>query len=296
MSTGVHVPAIAAYLAFAIADSCIKAVGGRLGIFEIAFAMNVVAVAVIVPALRNGGGGWRHFWKTPQPLRVHGRALCGLVTGLCSVYAFSTIPLKDVYALFFLAPLFVTAMSVVLLGETAGAWRWTAVAIGFAGVLLALRPGFREIEAGHLAAAVSGLATGISIVIMRSLDPQVRRSSVLGMLFAYSLATSFALMMVFGFTLPRGSEVPLLLLGGAGIGVGQVALLAATRNGHANRVAPFAYTQLLWGLLIGAAVFGEYPDLAGIAGMACIVGAGLLTVLRDRLRQQARGGASLYTQ
>lgn len=274
----VYVLAFGAYLLFSIADACIKAVGGRLGVFEIAFAMNVFAIVVIL-ALRRGGESWRGFWRTPQPLRVHGRAWCGLISGFCSVYAFSMVPLVDAYALIFLAPFFVTLMSMLLLGEQVERVRWIAVALGFAGVLLAVRPGFRELEAGHLAAVTSGLATGTAIVILRSLDASVKKTNVLGTQFSYALVASTLMLAVVGYQVPSFQELLILVLAGVTMGLGQVALLAAARAGRASQVAPAVYSPLLWALVIGALFFGEFPDFVAILGMACIVCAGLLNVL-----------------
>lgn len=281
--TNVYVLGFGAYLAFSVADACIKSVGARLGVFEIALGMNAFAVAVIL-LMRPEGERWRDFWRTEQPLRVHARALCGLTSGLCSVYAFSTIPLVDVYALFFLAPFFVTVMSTLILGEQVGVRRWAAVALGFAGVLLAVRPGFRDLGPGHVAALVSAISTGTSIIVMRSMSPGVKRTSVLGTLFAYALVVNFAVLAVRGYDVPRSADWLMLLLGGVSIGIGQMALLAAIRNGKASQVAPAAYSQLGWALVIGAVVFGEFPDPVAILGMACIVVAGLVTVLRERVR------------
>lgn len=167
LSSNVYALSFGAYLAFSVADACIKAIGTRLGVFEIAFGMNVFAVAIILLA-RPRGESWRRFWQTPQPLRIHARAWFGLISGLCSVYAFSTVPLVEAYALLFLAPFFVTLLSVLLLREQVSLVRWMALALGFAGVLLAVRPGLRELAPGHLAALASGLATAASIIVMRA--------------------------------------------------------------------------------------------------------------------------------
>ena len=283
MSSNVYALAFGAYLLFSIADACIKAVGARLGVFEIAFSMNLVAIAVIVVVSRDGEH-WRNFWKTPQPFRVLGRAACGLVSGIGSVYALSNVPLVDVYALLFLSPFFVTIMSMAILRERVGMRRWVAVAIGFAGVLLTVRPGFRELDLGHLAALAAGLGTGCSIIIMRSLDPAVRRTSVLGTLFACALAMNLTMILVVGFKLPDLRELAILVVAGITMGLGQLALLAATRSGKASQVAPAAYSPLVWALVIGALFFGEIPDLLAIVGTLCIVAAGLVTVFREGVR------------
>jgi drug/metabolite transporter (DMT)-like permease len=284
LTSNVYVTAFLAYLVFSIADSCIKAVGPRVGVVEISFAMSLVA-AVTVVLFSGRDQGWTGFWRTPQPLRVHGRAICGVISGLGSSFAFTTVPLVEAVAVLFLAPFFVTVLSRIVLREQVGPWRWTAVAIGFAGVLLAVRPGFATVEPGHLAALAAGMATGTAIVIMRSLHPDVRRSSVLGMLFAYSLAVKFTLLALLGYAVPGAGDMLILVIAGVCAGLGQISLLAATRAGSASQVAPFAYTQLGWAIVFGAAIFGEIPDALAICGICCIVAAGLMTVFRDRLQR-----------
>jgi drug/metabolite transporter (DMT)-like permease len=288
VTSNVYVLAFSAYFVFSIADSCIKAVGPRVGVIEISFAMSIAAACTVV-VFSGRNERWRGFWRTPQPMRVHGRAICGVISGLGSSYSFTTIPLVEAVAVLFLAPFFVTVLSRFFLSEQVGLWRWSAVAIGFAGVLLAVRPTFGTVEPGHLAALAAGMATGTAIVIMRSLSAEVRRTSVLGMLFAYSLAIKFTLLAALGFGVPGPGDLAILLVAGVCAGFGQIALLAATRSGNANQVAPFAYTQLGWAIIFGAVIFGEIPDAFAIAGICLIVTAGLMTVFREQLRRvQAR--------
>ena len=286
MTSNVYVLAFLAYFVFSIADSCIKAVGPRVGVLEISFAMSAVAVLTIV-LFSGRDEQWRGFWRSPQPFRVHGRAVCGVISGIGSVYAFTTIPLVDACAVLFLAPFFVTVLSRLVLGEEIGAFRWCAVAVGFAGVLLVVRPTFQTVETGHVAALAAGMATGCAIVIMRSLSPGVRRASVLGLLFTYALVVKSALLFALGFAIPGLADGAALAVAGACAGLGQIALLGATRAGHASQVAPFAYTQLGWAVVFGAFFFGEIPDAVAVGGICCIVAAGLMTVLRERLKRSS---------
>ncbi len=106
---------------------------------------------------------------------------------MLGVIAFTSIPLAEVYALIFLAPLFVTLLSIVVLKEHVGPWRWFAVMAGFVGVLLVVRPGFRELELGHLAALCIALLAAISVILMRSLSAHETRTTMLGFLMLYVL-------------------------------------------------------------------------------------------------------------
>ncbi|MBN9268904.1 MAG: DMT family transporter, partial [Mesorhizobium sp.] len=150
MTNGI-VLALIAYASYSFSDAVIKSLGGQFTVFEIGFFSTLFAGCFLF-FTRPAGERWRDFWRTKRPWAVQARAWAGMASGVLSVYAFTTIPLAEVYALIFLAPLFVTILSTVVLKEKVGPWRWLAVAAGFAGVMLVVRPGFRELHLGHLAA------------------------------------------------------------------------------------------------------------------------------------------------
>src|SRR5690606_3508326 len=99
------------------------------------------------------------------------------------------------YALIFLAPLFVTLMSMFLLREQVGPWRWFAIIAGFCGVLLVVRPGFRDVEIGHVAAVVVALLAAFSVILMRSLSARETRTTMLGFLMLYIIVFNGAAML-----------------------------------------------------------------------------------------------------
>lgn len=279
----VYILALLAYAAFSITDASVKGAGGQLTIFEIAFIVNVFAgLALLIT--RHPNEKWRDFWRTPYPLAVHGRAICGVVASLCGVYAFTTIPLAHAYALVFLSPLFVTIMSALVLKEYVGPWRWSAVVIGFIGVLLVVKPGYLPFELGHLAAIGTGLGTGTAIIILRRVGGKVKTTSMLGTLILYLLAINAVAMMFRGITVPTWRELALLALAGVCYGLGQWAFVLAARYGNANQIAPMHYSQLAWAVVFGILLFGEYPDALALVGIVVIASAGLLTIIRERLR------------
>ena len=184
MKSGI-ILALAAYAIYAWGDGIIKGLGGQLSIFEIGFFTTFFA-AIFLFFLKPEGEQWRGFWRMEQPWAVHARALSGLVGGVLGVYALTTIPLAEVYALIFLAPLFVTLLSIVILKEQVNRWRWAAVVAGFAGIMLVVRPGFRAMELGHLAALLVALLAATIIILMRSLA-QEKQTTMLGVLVGYCL-------------------------------------------------------------------------------------------------------------
>lgn len=272
----------AAYASFAWGDALIKGVGGRASVFAIGLVATLAAAAVIGIAFRPEGERWRGFWRMRNPLAVQARALSGALAGVLGIYAFTTIPLAEAYALIFLAPLLVTLLSALALGERVGPWRWSAVAIGLLGVLLVLRPGFRAVEPGHAAAFGVALCAACSVVLLRALAGREKGTSLLGVLLLYAIALQGGLMLATGAPLPGADALGWIVLAGVFAGLGQIALLAAARRTEASGLAPIHYTQIGWAVLLGALFFDEHPDRLALAGLLALALAGLLTALRER--------------
>lgn len=281
MNSGI-ILALIAYAVYAWGDGVIKGLGGSLSVFEIGF-FNILFAAVFLFFLTPEGESWRGFWRMQRPWAVHARAASGLAAGILSVYAFTTIPLAEVYALIFLAPLFVTLLSIVVLKEKVGLWRWAAVVAGFAGIMLVVRPGFRELELGHFAALLVAFLAALTIILMRSLAEE-KQTTMLGVLIAYGLVFNGAAAAATTFAMPGWQLLGMLALSGACTAGGHRLQLLATRRSPANQIAPTHYSQIIWAVVIGAAFFNEYPDWIALIGLAVVVGSGLLTLVREQLR------------
>ena len=275
--------ALVAYAVYSWGDAAIKALGGGLSVFEIGFYMTLVS-AVCIALTTPKDEKLLHFWRMKRPWAVQARALSGTAASVLSVIAFTTIPLAEVYALIFLAPLFVTLMSVFLLKEQVGPWRWFAIIAGFAGVLLVVRPGFRELEIGHIAAVVVALLAAFSVILMRSLSARETRTTMLGFLVLYIIGFNGVAMLVTGARTPTLQEAAILLVAGIFAATGNILLLRATRFAPANQLASTHYSQIVWAVVLGALFFQEEPDLLAILGLAIIGSSGLLTVARERIR------------
>lgn len=274
--------AFLAYATYSWSDAGIKALGGQLSIFEIGFFLTLVSGTCIF-LTKPGEERWRDFWRMKRPWAVQARAISGLAASVLSVIAFTTIPMAEVYALIFLAPLFVTILSLVFLKEQVGPWRWFAVVAGFAGVLLVMRPGMRTLEIGHFAALAVAFLAAITVILMRSLRGE-NRTTMLGFLILYGLVFNAIAISLTHLTLPTLKQAGFLLAAGMCSAAGHISLLRATRFAVANQIAPTHYSQIMWAVVIGALLFNEHPDSWSIAGLAVIAGAGLLTVVRERIR------------
>lgn len=275
--------ALLGYAVWAWGDGFTKSLGGELPVFQIVFLISCFSSLTIL-LTRPRGERWRDFWRMERPLVIQARAATGVVSGFCGVYAFTTIPLAEAYALIFLAPLLITVLSVAVLKESVGPWRWAAVFAGFAGVLLVVRPGFRELDLGHFAGLAVASMFAVSQIILRSLASRERYTAMFGTGFIYNLTAYGTAAFVAGFAMPDAWQVARLAIIGICSGSGQIILLRVARSAPANVVAPMHYSQIAWAVLIGAVFFDEVPDALAFAGLLVLAGAGLLTLVREKVR------------
>jgi drug/metabolite transporter (DMT)-like permease len=267
------------YAVFSCADALVKSLGGRLPIFEMGFFITLFALFA-VPFVRRPSERWRDMFRMHRPGLVLLRSVAGTVAGIFGVFAFTTLPLAEVYALIFLAPVFVTLLSIPFLGERIGWRRSLAVFAGFAGVLLVVRPGFRELSLGHLAAIGIALSGAITVIVLRALGPTERRITLMGTVMIMALVANFFLML-FDFRTPSPLDLVKCAAAGLLAGFGHVLIMAALRAAPANRIAPGQYSQIVWAMILGAMFFDEFPDSTALAGIALVTFAGLFTFIRE---------------
>jgi drug/metabolite transporter (DMT)-like permease len=271
-----------AYASFSWGDATIKSLGGHVSVFEIGF-FSILFSAAFIFFSKPKDERWRQFWQMNRPWAVHARAISGLFAGICGVYAFTTVPLAEAYALIFLSPLFVTILSAVFLKEDIGVWRWTAVFAGIIGVFLVVRPGFRALELGHVAAICVAFLAALTIVLLRSLAGREKRTSIMGVLVIYGLVFNGAAAIP-EFRMPGLPEFAAFVFIGLCTAVGQITLLVATKITPASQIAPAHYSQILWAVAIGSLFFAEYPDGIAMVGLIVIAASGLLTMMREKIR------------
>ncbi len=273
--------AFSAYALYSCCDAIIKGLGSGLSVYEIAFFTTLFS---LIPAFfttpRGKGENWLEFWKLTNPWLVHLRGLSGLIGNISIIYAFVSIELAEAYSLAFLAPVFIVIISVVILKESVSLQRWLLLAASFAGVLLVVRPGFRELDLGHLLAIVAAVAGAITTTVLRRVAAQEKRVSLIGVATLYILIFNGAVMLATGsYRWLHWQELALLLtIGGLG-GTANLLFIAATRSTPASQIAPLQYSQILWALLFGAVFYAEYPVPIAYVGLAIIIAAGILNVI-----------------
>ncbi|KGJ03139.1 S-adenosylmethionine uptake transporter [Paracoccus halophilus] len=260
-------------------DVIIKLLGATYPALQILFFSALLSFPPIaVLLLRDPTQGTL---RPRRPFWVGLRSSCIVISGIGGFYAFSTLPLAQVYSVLFAAPLLVTVLSVPLLGEKVGIHRALAVLAGLAGVLIVLRPGASELGLGHLAALAGATATAISAIAVRKLG----RSERTVILILWPMIGNFLLTGVsLGFAY-RPMEFADLALTGVIAILGLLAgflLIMAYQAGEATNVAPMQYSQILWATAYGWFLFDERPDGATIAGAALIVASGLYILMRER--------------
>ncbi|MDS7594101.1 DMT family transporter [Agrobacterium tumefaciens] len=271
-----------AYASFSFGDATIKSLGSQIGVFQIGF-FSILFSGIFIYFSRPRDERWRDFWRMSRPFAVHGRAISGLFAGILGIYAFTTIPLAEAYALIFLSPLFVTVLSAVVLKEDIGPWRWAAVLAGIVGVFLVVRPGFKALELGHVAAIGVAFLAALTIVLLRSLAGKEKRTSIMGVLLMYGLIFN-GLASIPEFVIPDLHQLLAFAFIGLCTATGQITLLVATKIAPASQIAPSHYSQILWAVAIGATFFHEYPDAVAIMGLGVIAASGLLTMIREKVR------------
>ncbi len=235
--------AFAACAAFSVSDASVKLIKGAVPPYESAF-FGAVFCLTALPFLLRDGDRWQDIVATTnRPLWLL-RFFAYPVGVLGSVTAFTHLSMAEAMVLMFLQPAFVTVMSAFFLRETVGIRRWSAVVVGFIGVLIVLRPGFRELSLGHLGAVFAGLGGAISVVTFRAAGPQEKKISLFG-------AGILGGIVICGLTMLPSFEPPSMIvwlyLAGYGLlaAFANVLLMYAAIYAPAAYVGPTQYSQML---------------------------------------------------
>lgn len=222
-----------------------------------------------------------------------------LVRGVIGFGAFYTffsaialMPLADVSAITFVAPLIVTALSVPVLRERVGPHRWGAIIVGFLGVLIVLRPGGEAFQVGALFALASAFLYAVSAVIVRSLSGREASAVVVFYTASVFLLVSGALQ-PFVWVDPSWHDVGIMAITGMVGGVAQFLLTQAYRLAPVSVIAPFDYTHILWATMYGYVVFADVPGISVLVGAVIVMAAGAYIARRETLAR--RKGAAGQT-
>lgn len=252
----------------------------EIGFFRQFFSMIPLSILV---AHR---GGWSAL-RTRRPFGHLFRGLIGNLTMIPYMFSFALLPLADATALTFAAPLFITGLSVPLLGEAVGLHRWSAVAVGFVGVLVMTNPTGAMFASGTGAGAGLGvLAAFLSALMMVTIRQLSRTEHTVTIVFYFALigCVVFGAVLPFVWVRPIGFEwVGLVGMGLVG-GGSQFVMTHAYRFAPAAALAPFSYLTILWGTLFGYAIWDQLPRPRMLAGSAIVIASGLYIFYRETRR------------
>jgi drug/metabolite transporter (DMT)-like permease len=262
---------------FAFGDTLGKYVVATYSVGQLMLLRACAALALLAPSIWRQRAEFR-LMKRPwlQLLRVVLSTLEIAAFFLATVY----LPLADVVTYYLATPIFVTALSAIFLREQVGWRRWSAILIGFCGVMVALRPSAQTVSWPAMIALAGSLSFSCSLLTTRMLraTPDIVLASA-----------QFAGGLVFGLVIapidwvtPTLSSLGLFFAAGA---ISVCALLCVNRSlklAPASIVVPYQYTMIIWAVMFGYAVFGDVPSLPMTLGAAIIIGAGLYIFLRER--------------
>jgi len=220
-------------------------------------------------------------WRTKRPMAHFWRGVIGLSTMVLAFGALTFLPLAESATIGFVAPLFSVALSALILGEPVGRHRWSAVALGFIGVLIVMRPSGSSLPAEGLALALLA-AFGVAAVTItiRQIGKTESTPTTVLWFTLFSMAATGALLPFFAQAHDGRTWTILVALGLFG-GAGQLFLTSALRFAPVSVVVPFDYTQLLWAVLLGWAIWDTQPPATTWAGAAVIIASGLYTLHRE---------------
>ena len=262
---------------FSFGDALGKFMVATYSVGQLLWLRACAALLVLAPMIwRNRAAFARLERPWLQLLRVVLSTLEVAAFFLATVY----LPLADVVTYYLACPIFVTALSAIVLREPVGWRRWSAVLIGFCGVLVALRPSSQTVSWPAVIALGGSLAFAVLMLITRSLratpDIVLASSQFVG---TFALG---ALMAPFGWVTPGLGSLGLFAAAGC---ISVSALLCVNRSlklAPASVVVPYQYSMIVWAVMFGYVVFGDVPSPATVAGAAIIIGAGLYIFLRER--------------
>ena len=275
--------AVASFAFYAWADAIIKGLGHSLSIYEIGAAYTVISLIPMLlakPAHERLRDTFRFRHRRLMPAIL----LLRVASSVSVTYAFVSIPLAEAYCIIFLIPVFITMLSVIVLKERVGIERWLLMLASFAGVLLVVRPGFRALEPGHVAALICAGADAGAAVLTRLVSRDERRISLFVAPTLCSMTLYVVMLSITGFKMPDPIQLAMLVACGLCSGVAYVLYVTAFATAPASRVAPMLYSQIIWALILGAAFFNEIPDGLAFVGLAVIVVAGVGAVFADGAR------------
>jgi len=269
--------ALAAFAIFSLHDAIIKSVEG-ISVFQIAFFAVLFSFVPFTLLLAVDGNS--RSYRPQVPLLTGLRCLFSLGSLLSAFYAFSVLPLTEVYSLIFTAPVLITLLAIPVLGEKIKLLRCVAIVIGLIGVLIVLRPGQSELSLGHLAGVVTAVCVACTAVVTRKIGAREHSHTLIIYPMLVNLLVTGACLFFVYQPMQGQSLAMMAAIGVLGV-IGQALNIRAYRISEAQYVAPMQYSQMLWAMFYGAFLFDDQIDRYVVIGAGVIIFSGLLFLWRE---------------
>lgn len=267
---------------FCCNDALGKWLLGTYSVWQMLVIRSIAAMLLLSPFIWREG--WTGFAAAPRPGLQFARVMLSVVESIMFFVAVTYLPLADTVTFYLAAPIYVTALSAIFLREQVGWRRWSAVIVGFLGVMIALRPSAATLTWPALIAIAGSFSFAVFLIITRMLRGTSDVVMVSGQ-FGAMLAVSGAVAPI-GWIAPGALDFGLMMI------LGMVAMAAfacvnrSLKLAPASVVVPYQYTMIVWAIALGWLVFGDVPDAFTLGGAAIIVAAGLYILWREQIVTQ----------
>jgi drug/metabolite transporter (DMT)-like permease len=276
---------VSAVFFFSCADAASKYLTGTLPALQVSWLRFLVFVLMILPALL-AVQGWAGLRARQPGLQVL-RGIGVLASAVLFIMGLGLLPMAEATTMAFVSPIFVTALSIPILGETVGIRRWIAVVVGLFGVMVVVRPGMDGFNPAAFYPLLSALSWAAALVITRKTSDS--DTPLLALTYAALVGfVALSLVVPFEWVAMGPREMVLGAITGATSTVAQGLIVLAYRHASASLLAPFLYSQIIWSAGLDFLIFKNVPDVWTFAGAAIIIASGLYTAHRERVRATER--------
>lgn len=299
--------ALMAVMCFSLNDVGIKFLSDTYALHQVIFIRSTIGTVLFLAVIMPLTGGLK-VMRTRR-LKMHLlRGICVVFANMCLFLGLAAMPIADAVAVFFISPLVITIFSVLFLGETVGARRWTAIAVGFIGVLVIVKPGTSAFQVASLLPMVAATLYAVIHIVARKIGGTESAATM-----AFYIQVTFIVASgAFGLTLGHGafanethpslsfllrawgpvtpSDWPIMIMLGISGVLGGVFISQAYRLSEAAFAAPFEYVAMPMAIMWGVTVFGTWPDHTAWIGIALIIGSGLYLLWRESVQDDSLAG------
>jgi drug/metabolite transporter (DMT)-like permease len=271
--------------ALSLMDACLKTLSQRYPAMQVA-ALRGLTTMPIVLAWVGMTGGFRQLLRVRFPLHV-ARGVLGILSLALFAHGVRSLPLSEAYAIFFCAPVLITVFAALFLRERVGWLRWAAVAVGFAGVFIVLKPsGADALSVPGLAVLATAVCYALSAITVRVLGRTDSTQSMVFWIMTFVALGAGALALPDWHAIERRDWIVLVALAATG-SVGQWALTEAFKLGESSVIAPLEYTALLWGIGLDWLFWNTTPALRSLAGAGVVIVSGVYLIRRESVHAEA---------